>query len=188
MTGEEQLTTSNVDRVIEAIREADPAEKSATTLVAIDGFGGSGKSTTAEAAARELGAHIVHTDDFSSWEEPIDWWPRALEECILPLAEGRTAKFRRYDWAERALTDEVEVPAGGLVIIEGVSSSRREFAPYLAMSVWVDAPHLVRLNRGLERDGEEAAPLWERWMAEEDAWAERDGAKNRAAIILHTAN
>ena len=45
----------------------------ATKLVGIDGHGGSGKSTLAELLADHLGAEIIHTDDFASWEEPLEW-------------------------------------------------------------------------------------------------------------------
>ena len=61
---------------------------------------------------------------------------------------------------------------------------RREFDPYLAYRIWVDAPPGVRLRRGLERDGEAMRPQWDKWMAAEAAYAVRDRPIERADAIL----
>jgi hypothetical protein len=69
-----------------------------TRLVAIDGGGGSGKTTFAARLAAGLGgAPIVPTDDFASAEIPIDWWPRMRDQVILPLRKGGSARYQRYD-------------------------------------------------------------------------------------------
>src|ERR1700693_6281114 len=60
----------------------------ATKLVGIDGHGGSGKSTLAELLAVHLGAEIIHTDDFASWDNPKDWWPSLIRLVLQPLADG----------------------------------------------------------------------------------------------------
>jgi ATP/maltotriose-dependent transcriptional regulator MalT len=73
-------------------------------LVAIDGPGGAGKSTLAtQLSAAAEGAPVVHTDDFASADNPINWWPRMLEQVIVPLTEGRPAHFQRYDWPTESL-------------------------------------------------------------------------------------
>lgn len=65
-------------------------------LVAIDGPGGAGKSTFASLLAHELGgAPVVHTDDFATAENPINWWPRLREQVIEPLATGGAARYQR---------------------------------------------------------------------------------------------
>jgi hypothetical protein len=42
-------------------------------------------------------ATVVHTDDFASWDEPVDWWPRMLAELFIPLKENRRARYRRSE-------------------------------------------------------------------------------------------
>lgn len=75
-------------------------------LVTIDGPGGSGKSTFADRlSAASNGAPIVHADDFASADNPIDWWPRLLEQVIEPLADGRPAVYQRYDWPTESLAE-----------------------------------------------------------------------------------
>ena len=54
--------------------------RGATRITAVDGPGGAGKSTLAAALAVELGAQLVHTDDFASWENRLDWWPSLVAE------------------------------------------------------------------------------------------------------------
>ena len=128
-----------------------------TRIVAIDGPGGAGKTTLASQLTEALGgAQVVHTDDFASWDDPVDWWPRLLEQVLEPLARGDTARFRRSRWARVEEEAWVEVAPADFVILEGVSASREAFRPFLTYSIWVEAPADVRLTRGLERDGEGA--------------------------------
>jgi uridine kinase len=135
------------------------AEGRDTFIVAVDGGGGAGKSTFADALSKVWPAAIVHTDDFASWDNAIDWWPRLRAEVLVPIREGREARFQKYDWNSRAL-GEWETVAPGRIILEGVSASRSEFRPCLDYCIWIETPHDLRLARGLQRDGEAMEPQW----------------------------
>ncbi len=157
-------------------------------LVAVDGPGGAGKSTFAARLSRHAGdAPVVHTDDFASWEEPLAWWPRLLAQVIEPLVTGDEGRFQRYDWAERRLSDWVTVPRRPMVIIEGVSSGRREWSAHLAVTVFVATPEQVRLRRGLDRDGDHMLDQWRSWMAAEERHFVDDGVLDRAALVVDGA-
>ncbi|HEX3908714.1 MAG TPA: aminodeoxychorismate synthase [Mycobacteriales bacterium] len=154
-------------------------------LVAVDGCGGAGKSTLAARLAADLdGAPILRTDDFASWDNSLDWWPRMLVEAIQPLANGAAARFQRYDWEASRLGGEVVVEPAPVVIIEGVSASRVEWAHMLSFAIWVETPRDVRLRRGLQRDGAAALPLWEQWMADEADYVARDRPDVRADVVV----
>lgn len=155
-------------------------------LVAVDGPGGAGKSTFAQRleAAASGQSFTVHTDDFASAEDPIDWWPRLMTSVIEPLAAGRTGRFRRYDWDARELMEWVVVPRRPIVIIEGVSSSRIEWHRHLAFSIWIETARDTRLDRGLHRHGGEMLGTWRDWMAAEDRHFDRDGARSRADLLV----
>ncbi|HEU5213167.1 MAG TPA: hypothetical protein VFU10_10390 [Gaiellaceae bacterium] len=84
--------------LVEAIRSS-PAPF-ATRIVAVDGLGGAGKTTLAERLAADLDAPVVHTDDFASWDDPVDWWPVLLEQVLEPLAVGQAARFTPTSWAD----------------------------------------------------------------------------------------
>ncbi len=155
-------------------------------LVAVDGPGGSGKSTFAArlAAVSPAGVAVVHTDDFATPETPIDWWPEMLARAIEPLAAGRPARFPRYDWAELTWGEEVTVEARPVVVIEGVSAGRREWAHLLTMTVWIQTDRDLRLRRGLERDGPHMAGIWTEWMAAEDRHFAADPTRERADLVV----
>ena len=154
-------------------------------LVAVDGHGGAGKSTFATRLAAALGgAAVVHTDDFATGELGVEWWPRLEREVIVPLSAGEAARYRRWDWEAKRLAGWHTVEPMPAVVIEGVSSARRAAGDRLAYAVWVEAPAQLRLERGLERDGQGALPFWDAWMAEEDAHFAQDGARARCDVVV----
>lgn len=156
-----------------------------TRLVAIDGPGGSGKSTFASRLADALGGcPVVHTDDFANWEHQFDWWPALLNQVLRPMTSGRPGRYRRYDWVARAFAEWHDVPCAPVVVLEGVGAARREFAPYLAFAVWIETPADVRLARGIARDGEELRGFWEMWRRGEQAHYAIDDARDRADLIV----
>ncbi|MEM1030738.1 MAG: hypothetical protein AAGN82_10330 [Myxococcota bacterium] len=153
-------------------------------LVAIDGPGGSGKSTFAAALADVLDAPVVPTDAFASSHNPIDWWPRLLEQVIEPLAAGRAARYQRYNWGMESLAEWIEVAPVPVVIIEGVTAGRVEWRQQLSTLIWVETPAAERLRRGLERDGEDALADWERWGAEEVRHYAEDPTRRHADVVV----
>ena len=166
------------------IRRA-PARCGNVRLVAIDGPGGAGKSLFADRLAGYLGdAPIVHTDDFASWDEPIDWWHRLEADVLGPMERGQPVRYQAYDWVRRQLGEWRELRASEVVLLEGVSSSRRAVADRLALAIWIETSREVRLARGIARDGEAMRPQWDSWMEEEDAHYARDRTKERADVII----
>src|ERR1700675_955312 len=66
-------------------------------FIAIDGHGGSGKSTLADELSAEIGAEIIHTDDFASWNH--QGWKRLLDEIFLPIKGGaKRLSYPRSSW------------------------------------------------------------------------------------------
>jgi predicted kinase len=68
--------------VIDAVRASQAPTDVRTRIVAVDGHGGAGKSSLAQLLSAELGAPVVHTDDFASWDNPLDWWPVVRGDAI----------------------------------------------------------------------------------------------------------
>lgn len=138
-------------------------------LVAVDGPGGAGKTTFAARLAEAAGAApVVHTDDFASDEEPIDWWPRLLHEVIEPLGRGEPAR----------------VEPAPIVLIEGVTSGRAEWAEQLAFTIWVETPAAVRRRRVADRDGPIDPGEWATGSAAEAAHYRRDPVRERADVVI----
>lgn len=167
-----------------AIANAPRPAGMTTAIIAIDGCGGSGKSTFAARLAKLLDCSLVHTDDFASWNNALGWHPRMVEQVMRPLLENTTARYQRYDWGTRQLAEWHEVEPQLYAIVEGVSSSRAEFQEFLTYRIYVEADRETRLKRGLDRDGVEALELWRGWMAEEDAYLKRDDPMRHADIVV----
>ena len=156
-----------------------------TAIIAIDGLGGAGKTTLSEKLAAELNnAPIIHTDDFASWDNPLNWWLRLLEQVLEPLGRNESGRYQRYDWDRQVLAEWYDVPVTRYLVLEGVSASRSAFKPFLAFSIWVETPREERLRRGLARDGESAHEQWARWMAEEDAYLKDEQPAQRADLLV----
>lgn len=168
-----------------AIGARQPAKGMTTRIVAIDGLGGAGKSTFAEHLSITLdGAEIIHTDDFASWENPLDWWPQLIENVLGPVSRNEMVRFQRSQWQADSDPEWVEFRPDNFLILEGVTAAREAFAPYLTYAIWVEAPEELRLRRGLERDGQTARKQWELWMADEARYRSRERPDERADLVI----
>lgn len=160
-------------------------------LVCVDGPAGSGKSTFAAAlvehlADRGVGAAVLHLDDlYAGWSGlDGDLAPRLSAQVLEPLRRGRAGRYQRYDWPAERFADWVDVPVPQVLVVEGCGAGRRRIAADAVVLVWVEAPATLRLDRGLERDGERMRPQWERWMREEQVHFARERTADRADVRL----
>lgn len=176
MTGRRVDGWLQLGDLVAAIRSMHRGEK--TILVGIDGAGGSGKSSLAQSLRGAGGADIVvEMDDFylpaSARAEQggiggnFDW-TRLQSQVLQPLRAGVAGNYQRYDWDNDALAEWHEVRTGGVVVVEGIYSLRRELKEAYDLRLFVECPRDLRLRRGLDRDGEEARQQWElEWMPAE---------------------
>ena len=157
-----------------------------TRFVGIDGFGGAGKTTLAgRIAAAVPRAVVVHVDDFAG-PGVVEWdWTRCRSQLLVPLLAGRPARYQVWDWDADTGGDWVDVAPGAIVVLEGVSSTRRELAAPWDLTVWVDAPAGTRRTRALERDGAAIWPVWEQqWIPTEQAYAARERPRERVDLVV----
>jgi uridine kinase len=98
---------------------------------------------------------------------------------------GRPARYQRWEWNWDAPGEWQDVPAGAVLVVEGVSSTRADLGAPWSLQIWVDAPREVRLARALERDGEAMLPLWlEVWMPSEEAYIARERPEERVDLVV----
>jgi uridine kinase len=167
-------------------------------LIALDGPGGSGKTTLAAAVAGRLdGAVVVHGDDFYRPmpvpdREQLDAeqgyhcyfdWQRLRDEVLTPLRAGRPARYRSFDWATGELGDSHEIGPGPTVIVEGVYAARPELAPYYDLTAFVDTPREICLRRVRAR-GQDSAEWIARWRAAEDFYLRTTNPPSRLQVVV----
>ena len=183
-------------KVLSLIEGASVAGR--TTLVAIDGLGGAGKSTLAEQLRKAIELSvIVRGDDFytpvsvtertklgpeDGYNHYFDW-QRLRDDVLEPLAKELRAQYRRHDWETDRLAESHVVEPGGVVILEGVYSTRPQLRPYLGVTVYIDTPREQRLARMLSRRYEDLSWV-ERWMGAEDWYEEHERPKKHVDLVL----
>jgi uridine kinase len=161
-------------------------------LVCIDGPAGSGKTTLAAAvvtaARRRLPTvTLLHMDDLYEGWDGLDTVAQLVRGSILdPLLVGRSGRYRRWDWLAGARAEEHLVDPVSLLVIEGVGSGALASADAITALVWTDAPPDVRLERGIERDGEALRTHWQRWMEAEARHFATQRTRERADLVLDT--
>ena len=142
------------DTLIEKIKSLAPA-----TLIAISGFGGSGKSTFAESLGKSAGIPAVGIDSFARnrleegnlWES-IDFG-RLEQEILIPFSQGeKVLRYGHYDWGANTVVETREVNHDGYLLLEGVGLFRPELNKYFAYKIWVDCPLEEAIRRGKQRD------------------------------------
>lgn len=159
----------------------------ATRLVTIDGLAGAGKSTLADqlAEAVRVGVQIIHMDDlYEGWTGLNDELFRRVTDSILaPLSRGEPAAYAAFDWQRGAFRDETRaVRPEGVVILEGVGAGDTKVRRWATLSVWLDVPEQVGIQRAQARDTDVADQDWEIWTgAQRRYFAEAD---NRACADM----
>lgn len=155
-------------------------------FVGVDGPGGAGKSSfAARVAAGVSRGVVVAVDDFSG-PRIREWdWERCHEQLVAPLLAGRTARYQRWDWDRDEGAEWHDVVPGSVVVLEGVSSTRRELHVPWLLRIWVETPSAVRSARALERDGVAMMRQWtEVWIPSEQAYFAAQDPRGHADLVV----
>ncbi len=150
-------------------------------VVLIDGGSGSGKSTLAAALAPALAAQLVRLDDFYPGWDGLDSAGEAVRDGVLdPVRPG----WRRWDWKAGAAAEWHAVDPALPLVIEGSGCLSRANRALASFGVWVELDLPTRKRRALARDGEDYAPHWDRWAAQERRFGLRERPWRLADLIL----
>lgn len=164
-----------------------------TLFIAVDGHGGSGKSSLADQLADLLNAEIIHTDDFASWDNPTEWWPLLIAKVFKPIEKGATTlRYSRTKWwKSHHPKPVVDQPVTSIMILEGVGSFRKEFRNYISIGIFVDTPVSICKKRVIERDSKVGEPmetiqrLWKDWLNAENVYFEAHAPKANADLFVN---
>ena len=163
-------------------------KKGSRVIIAISGFGGSGKTTLAKQLEKELpDAAVISVDDFiirSKFSERTDhWnsidWLRLIEQVLSSFKNAGTVNYQVYDWQADNLDTWRTILQKRFLIIESVGLLQPLLLPYFDYSVWIDYPFESAMKRGMERDkarfSADNIHLWEsRKKLWEEVWIPND--------------
>jgi uridine kinase len=162
-------------------------------IIAVDGRGGSGKTTLANRLAEALPpAAVVHSDDIAWNHSRFGWDDPMITGVLEPLRAGGPVHYQPPGWLTHGRDGQVDVRDGlSTVLLEGVGVSRRSLTPLLDATIWVQSDYVEARRRGLHRDmletgwdDETALREWLEWEAEEVPFLLDDRPWARAQFIV----
>ena len=149
-------------------------------IVLIDGGSGSGKTTLAPHLAASLGAGLVHLDDVYPGWDGLEAGSRHVRDFVLS-AEPR---WQRWDWITDEPAEWHELDPTLPLVVEGSGSLSRANRALATYGIWVELDAVTRKQRALARDGDAYAPHWDRWAAQEAAFAAREHPRELADHVI----
>ncbi|MHC8516076.1 nucleoside/nucleotide kinase family protein [Sporosarcina sp. ITBMC105] len=143
-----------------------------TTIIGVDGLGGSGKTTFSKRLQQTFErAYLFHLDDFIHprkirYDEKYEEWEAyyhaqwrydyLLQTLIRPLFDGEPIdQIIQFYHKETDTYDlkRIQIPVGSTVILEGVFLQRDTLRSYFSHVYYIDVNKETRLARVLDRDG-----------------------------------
>ena len=162
-------------------------------IIAVDGRGGSGKTTlTTALAAAVPGAQAFHLDDLI-WNEPLYDWDQLYVDTLTQLRRVGSLNLVPDKWREHGREGSIRIPAGSpLVLVEGTGAGLAAVRSLIDAHVWVQTGDDVAERRGIKRDiaegvngdAEESVRFWHWWMAGERLFFAKDRPWRRADVIV----
>jgi uridine kinase len=167
-------------------------------LIAISGFGGSGKTTLANELKAQLeGAQNVSIDSFSTheWHRNADWdnfdRERFTREVLAPAHKDKfPLQFIHEPWPGNS-EESITIPETGYLIVEGCSIFHPDLLSYYDLKIWADCPLEQATKRAMWRDRyvhkDEKDYNWLNiWMPNERDFLEKYHPDKVADITLNT--
>jgi uridine kinase len=146
-----------LDQIIQVIGQT--ARKQPHTIVAVSGYGGSGKTTLAGKLKEHFGddATLLQLDNFlvdhgegPGWAGGYDW--DRFESVLQDIKAGKDLHYQWYNWHTDETKDWIDQPLPRIVIAEGVRLLQPKLLPYFDHTIWIDCPLEVATERGKARD------------------------------------
>lgn len=164
-------------------------------IIAIDGFGGAGKSSLAKGLEKELqSATIVEVDDFYIFGKKSDAdksnfdRSRLVEQVLEPLKQGESASYQKSIDKNNPLSGYFDVPQVTYLILEGVSSLHPDIAKYVDYKIWIDTSADEAKKRMMNRDKslgqDHGEQLWSHWTDSYQAYKDLHHPESLADLIV----
>ena len=174
--------------------------ESYSVALAIEGGSASGKSTLGEILREVYGCTVLHMDDFFLRPEQrtkerlaevggnVDY-ERFLSEVLIPLKEGRTIEYRRFDCTAMAVMPAVMIEPCELTVIEGAYSMHPALARYYDLKVFLDIGKEFQMSRIEKRNSPEMAKrFFSEWIPLEDIYFSKTKPIEACDLVIKIDN
>ena len=188
-----QWQVSATDELVAHLLSLVGTPQGRPAIIAVDGRGGSGKTTlTTALAAAVPGAQAFHLDDLI-WNEPLYDWDQLYVDTLTQLRQAGSLDLVPDKWREHGREGSIRIPAGSpLVLVEGTGAGLAAVRSLIDAHVWVQTGDDVAERRGIKRDiaegvngdAEESVRFWHWWMAGERLFFAKDRPWRRADVIV----
>ena len=188
-----QWQVSATDELVAQLLNLVGTPQGRPAIIAVDGRGGSGKTTlTTALAAAVPGAQAFHLDDLI-WNEPLYDWDQLYVDTLTQLRQAGSLDLVPDKWREHGREGSIRIPAGSpLVLVEGTGAGLAAVRSLIDAHVWVQTGDDVAERRGIKRDiaegvngdAEESVRFWHWWMAGERLFFAKDRPWRRADVIV----
>lgn len=179
-------------------------ERQEKLVVAIDGFGGAGKSSLARSLESALGeAKHIEFDWFHFPRDQIKNnirfdFDRFEHEVVEPFKEkADRIQIGKYNWGylaekpEAIEPDWIDLAGVSCLLVEGVMTLSDELSDLTDLKIWVGTNAAECRKRGINRDIHEyglkernVIPAWKEWGEWEDNCLLIDDRRKRADIVI----
>lgn len=177
------------DALIDNIKSLLAATVTSPILIVIDGPAGAGKTTLAATildSLPEVLGTVIHCDDlYNGWDDALTpTLARNLHEWVLePIRHGAMPRYQKYDWLLGSYQSEIQIPESSVVILEGVGAALASVTELAQLSIWIDIPAEIGLERVLRRDGMHITEEMLRWIGQQQMFFEEN--RNRENCSIH---
>jgi uridine kinase len=188
---------------LDLLKSMDAQNDRDRRIIGIDGLSRSGKTTFVKQLStvlKEESLQIFHLDDFiverahryntdsEEWQEyfhlqwDVEWLTnhffqklKKVEEITLPFYNGLTDTHENKT---------IQLPKGGLIIIEGVFLQREEWKHFFDKIVYLDCPRKTRFNRESKETKKNISKFKNRYWKAEDYYINRYNPAELADIVI----
>jgi uridine kinase len=174
---------TTLNDIADHIKQRGRQRRQRPVLIAVEGFGGAGKTTFAENLRTMLGdAYVVSIDDFivkeriadASWDSGVFDRRRLEDQVLRPLYAGQRTQYQKLIWDTEMLSKPVVIPDTAYVIVEGISVYHPDISHYYDYKIWIHAPIEAASDRGRSRDkGNENEQHWGVWADNDRIYQEK---------------
>lgn len=165
-------------------------------VIAIDGRSASGKTTLANLLGEQVGARVVHMDDFFlpvglRTKERLEMpggnvhYERFREEVLPFIQKEQSFSYVRFDCGAMAFGERIHLGAASVTIVEGAYSCHPMLGEYMGLKIFLDIDSKLQMQRIIARNGvEKAKDFQNRWIPMEEAYFSTFSIKENADVVI----